>query len=390
MLRFLIRRFVINPEDVQDKATRTAYGVLAGGLGIALNLLLFALKLPIGLMTGSIAITSDAFNNISDMGSSLISVIGARLANKRPDRDHPFGHGRIEYIAALAVSFLILLVGFELLKGSIEKFFNPEPLSFAPIPIVLLTLSIGIKLWMYHYNTKLGALINSPVMKATAKDSLNDVFVTGAVVAATVASRWVSWPIDAITGLMVSLLILYNGYDTARDTVGLLLGGQADPELMREIEQMVLSSEGVIGVHDLIVHDYGPGRAMASVHAEVRADGDILRIHEAIDDAEQRIFRALGVPTVVHMDPIVVDDERVDALREQVRAVLAAVNPAFSFHDFRMTDGENRVNLIFDLAVPFETTGEARAYAVKEIGDRLREIDERYRAVMQIDEDYRC
>ncbi|MEA5068764.1 MAG: cation diffusion facilitator family transporter, partial [Christensenellaceae bacterium] len=301
-----------------------------------------------------------------------------------------FGHGRIEYIAALVVSFLILLVGFELLKGSVEKFFNPEPLSFEPIPMVLLTLSIGIKLWMFHYNKKLGALINSQVMRATAKDSLNDVFVTGAVVAATVASRWVTWPIDAVAGLMVSLLILYNGYDTARDTVGLLLGGQADPELMREIEQMVLSSEGVIGVHDLIVHDYGPGRAMASVHAEVRADGDILRIHEAIDDAEQRIFRTLGVPTVIHMDPIVVDDERIDGLREQVRAVLAMVNPTFSFHDFRMTDGENRVNLIFDLAVPCDMKIEERTRAVKEIGERLREIDGRYRAVMQIDDDYRC
>ncbi len=388
MLNFLIRKFIKDYEQVHERGVRTSYGVLAGCLGIVLNLLLFALKLPLGLYMGSIAVLSDAFNNISDMGSSLIGVIGAKMAGRGPDRSHPFGHGRIEYISALAVAMIILLVGFELLKESVDKFFHPEPVALNAVLLTLLALSILVKLWMFLYNRRLGALINSPVMKATAKDSLNDVFTTSAVVLATLAGAFTAFPVDAVAGCAVSLLILYNGYETARDTVDLLLGGHSDPELMREIAGMVSEAPGVVGVHDLIVHDYGPGRAMASVHAEVPADGDILRIHEVIDEAEGRIYRELGVPIVIHMDPIVVNSARLDELKETVGRVLGEVNPAFSFHDFRMTDGENRINLIFDLVVPCEETVEARAAAVKEIGDKLREIDPRYRAVIKIDDGF--
>ena len=386
MLHFLIGKFIPNHEAVEDPHVRTAYGILAGALGIVLNLLLFALKLPIGLAMGSVAITSDAFNNISDMGSSLIGLIGAAMAGKRPDRDHPFGHGRIEYVSALAVSFIILLVGFELLKQSIGKLAQPAPVAFNATLLILLALSMGIKFWMYRYNKRLGALLDSQVMKATARDSLNDVFTTGAVVIATLLSRMVTWPIDAVAGLIVSLLIIYTGYSTAKDTIDLLLGGKGDPELSRKIAEMVCETESVVGIHDLILHDYGPGRVMASVHAEVPADNDIMRIHELIDEAEQRVARELGVPIVIHMDPVVTNNERLDALRAQVKQTIQTCAPHCSFHDFRMTDGENRINLIFDLVVPIEMATAERTELTERIQQALQVLDPRYCAVMIIDE----
>lgn len=388
MLDKLVRRFVKNPEDYQGTETREQVSVLAGVMGIIINLVLFCVKLPIGLVTGSIAITSDAFNNISDMGSSLITVIGARMAGKRPDAEHPFGHGRVEYIAALIVAFIIFFVGIELLRESAGKLMAPETVNLNPVLLLILGLSILLKLWMFYYNRVLGRRINSAVLRATASDSINDVIATAAVIAATAIDPLVNFPMDAAVGIAVSLLILYSGFETAKDTITLLLGGKPDPQLMRGIMAMVSEGEGVVGVHDLIVHDYGPGRQFASIHAEVPADGDFVQLHEMIDAVEQRVKRELNVPIVIHMDPISLNDERVNALKEQVEAVVASLDGALSIHDFRMTDGLARVNLIFDLVVPSAYSEKKRKEIVKQIAQRLAEIDARYRCVIQVDQDY--
>lgn len=388
MLDFLVRKFVPDYKNVEEGKVREAYSLLAGALGVVLNLVLFAVKLPIGMISGSIAITSDAFNNISDMGSSLITIIGMRLAGRRPDREHPFGHGRLEYVSALIVSFIILLVGFELLKESLAKLWDPEPVSLSPALVVILLLSVLVKLWMFLYNRKLGARINSSVLRATASDSLNDVITTSATIGAVLLGTVVSWPVDAVAGLAVSLLILYSGYSIAKDTIDLLLGGKPDPELVKKLGDMVLKGKGIVGVHDLIVHDYGPGRLMASVHAEVPDDGDVTAIHESIDATEQRILHELGVPIVIHMDPIKVNCERTNAVRDQVARAVEAENPAFTMHDFRMTDGERRINLIFDLVVPCEMPAEARERAVRDIKERMSQVDARYRCVIHVDDNY--
>lgn len=388
MLDALIRRFVKQPEAMNNAKTREEISVLAGVMGIAINLILFAVKLPIGLVMGSIAITSDAFNNISDMGSSLISVIGARMAGKRPDAEHPFGHGRVEYVSALIVAFMIFFVGIELFRESAGKLMNPEDVRLNPVLLVILGLSIALKLWMYYYNRVLGKRINSAVLRATASDSINDVITTAAVVLATAIDPLVGFSADGVAGIAVSLLILYSGFETAKDTITLLLGGKPDPVLMREVIAMVSQGTGIVGVHDLIMHDYGPGRQFASIHAEVPADGDFVRLHEMIDEVEQRVQRELNVPIVIHMDPISLYNDRINALRDQVLGVVTSVESELSIHDFRMTDGENRVNLIFDLVVPSAYSEKKRKDTVREIARRLAEIDPRYRCVIQVDQDY--
>ena len=388
MLDSLVRKFVPNAYQVTEPAVRMAYSVFAGTLGIVLNLILFAVKLPIGMVTGSIAITSDAFNNLSDMGSSLITVIGARMAGRHPDREHPFGHGRLEYVSALIVSFLILLVGFELLKESFGKLMDPQPVHFNPVLVGVLDLSMLVKLFMFSYNRRLGGRIQSSVMRATASDSLNDAITTGVVVAATIAGNFVSWPIDAVAGLGLSLLILFSGYGIAKDTIDLLLGGKPDPELVKRIADLVLQGEGVTGVHDLIIHDYGPGRVMASVHAEVPADADIMHVHEAIDATEQRVEKELGVPIVIHMDPIVVHSERLNQVNGQLRSALDEVETGISYHDLRMTDGENRINLIFDLVLPGNPDPLNAQQMVKQVCEKMAQVDPRYRCVIHVDQDY--
>ena len=388
MIDFLIRKFVPNAHQTGDETVRERYGVLAGTLGVICNLLLFAVKLPIGMITGSMAITSDAFNNISDMGSSLVAVIGARLSGRRPDREHPFGHGRIEYISSLIISFIIMMVGLELFQGSGEKIINPEEVSMNPVLIGILILSMLVKVWMFSYNRYIGKKIYSSVMRATAQDSLNDVAATGAVVISSVVSPYLPFPVDGVVGLLMSLLILYSGFGIARDTINVLLGTKADPELARKIADMVMQGQGIVGVHDLIVHDYGPGRTMASVHAEVPDDINIVKIHEVIDAMEHRIYQALGVEIVIHCDPISVNNERTAQLMEQVKQAVKQVNPAFHIHDFRLTDGENRINLIFDMVVPCELSGEDRVSAVEQVSRAMSQLDARYRCVIQVDNEY--
>lgn len=388
MIRLLIRRFVPDYENVNETKVRERYGILGGILGVLCNLVLFAVKVCIGWLMNSIAILSDGFNNLSDMGSSLVTVFGFIISGRKPDREHPFGHGRGEYIASLIVSFIIMMVGLELLKSSLMKILHPEEVSFNIYLLLILILSILVKVWMFSYNRYIGQRIDSAVMRAAAFDSLNDVIATGAVIVSTVIGQFVSFPVDGVIGLCVSGLVLYTGFGIAKDTIGLLLGQPPNPETVQEITSLIMQGEGIVGVHDLIVHDYGPGRVMASVHAEVPDDADIVRVHEVIDALEQDIFHKLGIHIVIHMDPISVNCERTNQIREMVVQTVTGVNPDFSIHDFRMTDGESRINLIFDLVVPCGLGEEERTDAVRKIDEMIKEHDSKYCTVIQIDNAY--
>ena len=385
MIKGLIRTFIKDYQNTEDRTVRERYCVLAGVLGVICNIVLFIIKLTIGTLMNSIAVFSDAFNNLSDMGSSLIAIIGAKMSNRRPDKEHPFGHGRMEYISSLIVSFIIILVGFELFKTSVGNILDPEPVQFSLLLTIVLALSLLIKLWMFCYNRYMGRQIHSSVLRAASSDSINDVVATAVVIISAVIGNFVDFPVDGVMGLAVSVLIVVNGIGIAKDVVGLLLGNPPDPLLVREMNRMILESDGIVGIHDLMVHDYGPGRIFASVHAEVPDDADIVYILEVIDEAEQRVNHALGLTLVIHMDPISVNCRRTNQLKTMVEDIVRTVDPAFTIHDFRITDGENRINLIFDLVVPCDMSAERRKEAVDQITVRLKEKDSRYCCVIQVD-----
>lgn len=304
MIKLIIKWFIKDYENVYDKNVREAYGVLSGVLGIICNLVLFILKLSIGIFVNSIAIITDAFNNISDLGSSIVTIFGVKLSNRPPDENHPQGHGRYEYIASLGVSFLIFAVGLETLRSSVDKIINPEEVRINSILIGILSSSILIKIWMFSYNKYIGEKINSSINKANAQDSLNDVIATTAVIVGTVLGNYTTLPIDGILGLIISFIIIYSGFSIAKDSVSLLLGESADPELINRIRELILENEHIKGVHDLIIHDYGPNKIMASVHAEVSKDANIVDIHYEIDKIERKIGKELDVDIVIHMDPV--------------------------------------------------------------------------------------
>ena len=348
----LVRTFIRNSQNIQDPAVREKYGVLSGGVGICLNLLLSLGKFFAGLLTGSIAVTADAFNNLSDAGSSVVTLVGFKLAGQKADDGHPFGHGRIEYLAGLLVSLLILMVGVELGKSSIEKILHPEEVAFSLVTVVILACSILVKLWMCLFNRKLGRRIGSAAMEATATDSLSDVVATSAVLAGTLVNHLARVNIDGWVGVVVAVFILRAGWGAARDTVNPLLGASPEPELVRAIEKLVLSHKQVVGMHDLVIHDYGPGRRMCSFHAEVPQDEDIMAAHDAIDHIEREILEKFGIETTVHMDPIATGDPEVNALREQVGELVRQIHPDMTIHDFRVTLGPQHRNLIFDAVVP--------------------------------------
>lgn len=304
MIKFIIKKTIKNHQAIEKEKVREAYGVLSGILGILCNLLLFIVKLVIGTTMNSIAITSDAFNNLTDTGSSFITVIGAKLSNQVPDEEHPFGHGRFEYIASLMISFIIILVGFELLQSSISKILNPEPIKFNLLLMIILVISVFLKIWMYSYNKYIGKKINSKVNMATATDSINDVFATSTVVITTIIGQYISIPVDGVVGLLVSLLILYTGYDVAKDTVNVLLGMSPSEETVDNIRDYLLNSEYIHGAHDLKVHDYGPGRTIASVHVEMSDQINIVRAHREIDKIEKAIHEDMCIDIVIHIDPM--------------------------------------------------------------------------------------
>lgn len=385
MTKALIRLFVRDAENTRDVRVRERYGVLSGVVGIACNVLLFALKLVIGLLTGSISIAADAFNNLSDGLSCLISIVGFKVAGKAPDAKHPFGYGRTEYIAGLAVSFIIVLVGFEFLKTSVGRILHPAPVAFSWVLMAILAVSMLVKLWMGAFNVQIGRRIDSPVLMAAGQDSRNDVITTGVVMTGMIAGRFTPLPVDGYIGVLVALFIMWAGVGIARDTVAPLLGEAADPEIAEHIGQIVMDSPYIVGVHDLIVHNYGAGRSLASLHAEVPSDSDFVAVHEVIDEAEKRVWQQTGVYVVIHMDPIDVNNAHVAALREQVDHVLREIDENLSMHDFRVVDGARQINLIFDVVVPFSYNNEAKRDLMMTIRDKLKEIDERYNPVVTFD-----
>ena len=387
MINRLVRLFIQDCDNVTDPAVREKYGVLSGAVGIVLNLLLSAGKFFAGVVTGSIAITADAFNNLSDAGSSVVTLVGFKLAGQKADDGHPFGHGRAEYLAGLLVSLMILLVGLELGKTSIGKILHPEAVDFSPVSVAILAASILVKLWMSHFNRVLGKKLGPAAMAATAADSLSDVVATSAVLAGTLAGHFAHLSIDGWAGAVVAVFILKAGWGAAKDTINPLLGASPDPELVHAIREVVLSHPQVVGMHDLIIHDYGPGRRLCSFHAEVPQDADILEAHDAIDHIEREIQQKFGIETTAHMDPIATDDESVNRLREQVAALARAVEPEMTIHDFRVTKGPQHTNLIFDVVVPHRCRLRDEELCER-LSGAVRALDERYFAVIQVDRAY--
>ena len=383
----LVRLFIKDCDNVTDPAVREKYGILSGAVGIVLNLLLSAGKLFAGLMTGSISITADAFNNLSDAGSSVVTLVGFKLAGQKADDGHPFGHGRMEYLAGLLVSLMILLVGVELGRSSIGKILHPEAVDFSLVSTGILAASILVKLWMGQFNRGLGRKIGSAAMAATAADSISDAVATAAVLAGTLVNRFAHVNIDGWVGLAVAVFILRSGWGAAKDTINPLLGESPDPELVKQLRELVLSHPQVVGMHDLIIHDYGPGRRLCSFHAEVPQDADILDAHDAIDHIEREIKEKFGIETTVHMDPIATADEKVNQLRRQVADLARVVEPEMTIHDFRVVRGPTHTNVIFDAVVPHKCR-----LTDEEVLQRLRRavsaLDPAYQAVIQIDRAY--
>lgn len=387
MIRLLARFFIKNSTDVTSPAVRRSYGVLCGVAGIGFNVLLFALKLIAGTLSGSIAITADAFNNLSDAGASIVTLLGFQLAGQKPDPEHPFGHGRLEYISGLIVSMVILLMGVELSKSAVDKILHPETVAFTFLTGGILLASILVKLYMFLYNRAIGRMIHSAAMEATAMDSLSDCAATAAVLAATLIGHFTSLQIDGWCGIVVAGLVLLAGIRAAKDTISPLLGQPPAGEFVRKIEEIVLSTPDVQGIHDLVVHDYGPGRVMISLHAEVPAHGDIMVLHDAIDNAEQRLRRELGCDATIHMDPIVTDDALTTQMRERIAQLVRGIDEQITIHDFRMVTGPTHTNVIFDAVVPFRFRLSDREVE-QAIRSAVQALEGNYFAVVQIDKDY--
>ena len=368
----LLARLFIKTDGKSPAAVRKAYGVLCGAVGIGFNVLLFLGKFFAGSIAGSIAITADAFNNLSDAGSSFVTLLGFQLAGQKADSDHPFGHGRIEYLSGLVVSVLILLMGLELGKSSVAKILHPEMVESSPMVIAILCVSIAVKLYMAYYNRRLGKKLNSTAMEATGADSLSDSAATTAVLAATLVGHFTGLRIDGWCGVLVAAFILWSGFNAAKDTLDPLLGQSPDPSLVQGIQETVLSHPEITGIHDLVIHDYGPGRSMMSLHAEVPMDADVLEMHDIIDNVERELKEKFHTEAVIHMDPIATHDPAVNAMRGQVAGLVREIDPAMTIHDFRMTAGPDHQNLIFDAVVPYQcalTDEEVKAAIAQKAGE---------------------
>ena len=387
MLKLLFRIFIKNYQDTSSPSVRQSYGVLCGGLGIVFNLVLFAGKFLAGFLSGSIAITADAFNNLSDAGSSIITLFGFKMAGQKPDKDHPFGHGRIEYISGLLVSIVILFMAFELFKSSLSKILNPSAPDISPIIIGILAASILVKGYMAYYNYKVGQMIDSSTVTAAGVDSLSDMVSTSLVLVASLISHYTDLIIDGYCGILLALLIFYAGFKAAQDTISPLLGQAPDPEYVKQISDLVMSYEGVIGIHDLIVHNYGPGRMLISLHAEVPSDGDILAMHDMIDLIEHHLQETLHCSAVIHMDPICVNDEETNHLKDLTAGYLAEIDTEITMHDFRIVKGPTHTNIIFDVVVPYRfkmSDSEIRTA----ITERIRRDNPNYYTVIEVDKKY--
>lgn len=388
MTEFLVKWFVKDHEAVGDVKVRTQYGALASIVGIGCNLLLFGAKLLIGILVHSISVMADAFNNLSDAASSIIGFIGVKMAGKPADDDHPFGHGRIEYIAAFIVAFLVIQVGFSLFKSSIGKVFHPEAMIFKWISIVILILSIGIKLWLSLFNKTLGKRINSKVMLATSADAMGDVVTTAATIFSIGIYGALGINVDGLIGLLVSVVVMIAGVNIARDTLAPLIGEGIDPEIYREITDFVESFEGIVGTHDLIVHNYGPSRSMASIHAEVPNDCDVESGHEIIDKIEREALRKFHIMLVIHMDPVETHDGRILVFKEIVKEILENIDSRLAFHDFRVVDGQDRINVIFDLVVPWEYKPSAQGRLKARISEEVKQRDKRCQCIITLENSF--
>lgn len=387
MITLLERLLIKNRSDVSNPSVRQAYGMLCGSVGIFLNILLFAGKFIAGTLSNSIAITADAFNNLSDAGSSIITLLGFKLAGQKPDPDHPFGHGRIEYISGLIVSAAILIMAFELVKSSVTKIIHPDTVAFSYLSILILIVSILVKIYMFLYNRKIAVKINSTAMKATSMDSLSDSLSTSIVLISSIIGMFTGVKIDGYCGVLVGLFIFYTGYSAAKDTITPLLGQAPDDDFVDRINQIVMSYEGVIGIHDLIVHDYGPGRIMISLHAEVPATGDIIALHDMIDNIEVELHTTLNVDAVIHMDPVITDDEEVNQIKTQTLQIINDLDPDLTCHDFRVVKGPTHTNVIFDIVAPYNYKDNDENLKEK-ISERIKELNENYVTVLQIDRPY--
>ena len=388
MTDFLVNKFIKDSTNIESTEVRTRYGMLASVVGIFCNVLLFSVKLTIGLILSSLAVTADAFNNLSDAASSIISFIGVKMAGKPADAEHPFGHGRIEYISALIVSFLVIEVGFTFFKSSISKILHPEEISFDLVPFIILILSILVKLWMAFFNNKLGKRIDSKVMLATAADSLGDVITTSATVLSIIICHFTSINVDAIAGLIVSAIVIWSGISIAKDTLEPLIGERIPAELYQKITDIVESYDGIVGTHDLIVHNYGPNRSMATIHAEVPNDVNIEVSHEIIDKIERDVKKDLNILLVIHMDPVEMRDEEVLSLREKTSRIVHALDPELNFHDFRVLKENEQRNLIFDLVVPDSYSEKDANRVMHQLVSLLHEMDEHVECIITLDRSF--
>ena len=388
MTDFIVNKFVKDSANIESTEVRTRYGMLASVVGIFCNVLLFSVKLAIGLILSSLAVTADAFNNLSDAASSIISFIGVKMAGKPADAEHPFGHGRIEYIAALIVSFLVIEVGFTFFKSSISKIMHPEEITFDLVPFIILILSILVKLWMAFFNNKLGKRIDSKVMLATAADSLGDVITTSATVISIIICHFTSVNVDAIAGLIVSGIVIWSGISIAKDTLEPLIGQRIPSELYQKITDMVASYDGIVGTHDLIVHNYGPNRSMATIHAEVPNDVSIEVSHEIIDRIERDVKRDLNILLVIHMDPVEMRDEEVLELRDKTSRIVRALDPELHFHDFRVLRENEQKNLVFDLVVPDSYTEKDANRVMHQLIALLHEMEDDVDCIITLDRSF--
>ncbi|GEA30388.1 cation diffusion facilitator family transporter [Clostridium diolis] len=385
----IVNKFVKDNSNVKDDTVRNSYGVLGGIIGIVVNIILFIIKLSVGIIVSSIAIMADAFNNLSDAASSLITILGFKLSNKPADREHPFGHGRIEYLSALIVAFMVMLVGLQFIKSSFERIVNPSPVAFELFSFILLIVSIFFKIWLSKFNKFIGEKINSSALKAASTDALGDVFTTTCVAISFLASKFTSFPIDGYIGMFVALFIVYAGFNLVKDTINPLLGEAPDPELVESIERMVLSYDNILGSHDLIVHNYGPGKCMASIHAEIPGNINVVDIHEVIDKAEREISKALKIYLVIHIDPICIIEGEVKEAYNEILSIIEKYDYIESIHDFRVVGEGDIKNLIFDVVIePSKKLSITDTELINIISEGVKKYHPSYNCVITIDKHY--
>ena len=384
----IIKKFIKNSEQVENEEVRNKYGTVAGIVGIVSNLLLFILKFSIGFLSGSIAITADAFNNFTDMASSAITMIGFKLASMPADEEHPFGHGRLEYLSALVVAFMVMFVGIKFVQTSFERIMNPVAVQFSLIPFLLLLASMAVKFWLGRFNKHVGEKIDSSALKAVAVDAMGDVFTSGCVVLSYLIAKFTAFPLDGYVGIVVSLIILYAGFSLIKETVSPLLGEAPDEEMVDNIVNGLLEYNIISGVHDLIIHNYGVGRCIASVHAEVPCNIDIMEIHEVIDDAEKELSKKLNIHLVIHMDPIAVEDEDYIQTRTELARIIARNEKIESMHDLRIVGKGNKKNLVFDVVVDSDLSHSEEEELKNWVNEEIQKIHPNYNCVILVDKNY--